>query len=47
MIFTDVFTNISGYTGLFKLKPFKFASNLRKPHLPNAIRSKVIQLWMK
>ena len=29
------------------MKPFKFASCLRKPHLSSSMRSKVIQVWMK
>ena len=47
-IFTHVLTNISDYRRLIlkklvtKLKPFKFASDLRKPHLSNSMRSKVI-----
>ena len=47
-IFTHVLTNISGYISpifkklVTKLKPFKFASDLRKPHLSNSMRSKVI-----
>ena len=49
-IFTHVLTNISDYRRLIIkklvtiLKPFKFASDLRKPHLSNSMRSKVIQL---
>ena len=49
-IFPHVLTNISGYISpILKklvaiLKPFKFASDLRKLHLSNAMRSKVIQL---
>ena len=52
-IFTHVLTNISNNRLLIlkksvtELKPFKFASDLRKPHLSNSMRSKVIQLWMK
>ena len=52
-IFTQVLTNISGYVrpilkkSVAILKPFKFESDLRKPHLSNSMRSKVIQLWMK
>ena len=47
-IFTHILTKISDYTGLIfkrsvtKLKPFKFASGLRKLYLSNLIRSKVI-----
>ena len=52
-IFTHVLTNISGYIRpilknlVVILKPFKFSSDQRKPHLSNSMRSKVVQLWMK
>ena len=52
-IFTHVLTNISAYIGLIfkksvtKLKPFKFGSHPRKPHLSNSMCSKVNRLWMK
>ena len=49
-IFTHVLTIISSYNGLIfkksvtKLKPLKFASDLRKLQLSNLICSKVIKL---
>ena len=50
-IFTHVLTNISCYISpILKklvaiLKPFKFASDPRKPHLTNSMRSKVTQFF--
>ena len=52
-IFPHVLAYISAYIWpihkklVTKLKLFKLASDLRKPHLSNSLRSKVIQLWMK
>ena len=51
--FQHVYMYISGYNQpitkklVTKMKPFKFASCLRKPHLSSSMRSKVIQVWMK
>ena len=51
--FQHVYMYISGYNQpitkklVTKMKPFKFASCLRKPHLSSSMRSKVIHVWIK